>query len=158
MPEGRVNSGDFREGTPITAGHTFGTPVTVPPNDGNIEPQSNSTLDSNPITWVPSPALFGIGTGFSMQATPPVVNIARGNTGTTTVTITSLNAAPATVTLTYSGAPVGVSIAFGTNPTTGTSVATLTVGAGVTQGKYTITIVGTATPEVENTNIHLVVF
>ena len=160
MPEGRVNSGDFREGTPITAGHTFGTPVTVPPNDGNIEPQSNSTLDSNPITWVPSPAQFGNGTGFSMQATPPVVNIARGQfpTVTTTVTITSLNAAPATVTLTYSGAPVGVSIAFGTNPTTGTSVATLTVGAGVTQGKYTITIVGTATPEVENTNIHLVVF
>ena len=158
MPEGLVRSGDFREGTPITAGHTFSTPVTVPPNDGNVEPQANTTLDSNPITWLPSPTHFGNGTGFSMQSTPPIVNIARNTTGTTTITVTSLNAAPATVTLTYSGAPVGVSIAFGTNPTTGTSVATTTVGAGVAPGKYTITIIGTATPEVENTNIHLVVF
>jgi hypothetical protein len=157
VPEGLVRSGDFREGTPITANHVFGTPTdTTATNDGNVNPQANATLDSNPVTWTIDPAHFGNQIGFSMQATPSIVNVAQNSTGTSTITITALLGTPS-VTLTYSGAPTNVSIAFGTNPTTSTSVATVTVGATVPVGKYTITITGTASPEVENTNIHLVV-
>lgn len=157
MSEGLVRAGDFREGTPITAGHVFGTPTdTTATNDGNVNPQSNATLDSNLVTWSPDPAHFGNQTGFSMQATPPIINIPQGSAGTSTITVTQLGGS-ASVTLTYSGAPTGVTIAFGTNPTTADSIATVTVGAAVPVGKYTITITGTAGTEVENTNIHLVV-
>ena len=153
---GKVNSGDFRKGTPIVLPHQFGTPVSNPEPQGNVIPQSNATLDSNPVTWVPSPSHFGNTVEFSLQAVPPIVVIAPGNTGTTDINLTWLLDSP-TATLTYTGAPVGVTIAFGTNPDTSTSIATITVGASVPAGKYTITVVGTGSAETNTTNIHLVV-
>ncbi len=157
MPDGKVDSGDFRTGTPITAGHVFGTPIGEPANDGNVEPQANTTLDSNPVTWAPSPAHFGNQTGFSMQAAPPIVNVLQGGISTSTITITELGGFTGTVSLSYSGAPAGVTIDFAPTSTTSTSTATVTVAADVPIGKYTITILGTSGAEVENTNIHLVV-
>lgn len=157
MPEGLVHSGDFRKGTPLTAGHVFGTPVdTTSTNNGNVEPQSNGTLDANPVTWAPSPTHYGNQTGFSMQATPSIVNMHQSSAGTTTITVTQLGGS-ASVTLTYSGAPSGVTVAWYPNPTSASSIALVTVGALVPVGRYTITVTGTAGTEVENTNIHLVV-
>src|ERR1700677_870463 len=154
-PCGLVRNGDFRKGTPMLAGHVFGTPVGDPEPFGNNEPQANTTLDSNPVSWTPAPSHFGNQVSFSLQTVPPIVVIAPNSTGPTDINLTNILGSNS-ATLTYSGAPAGVTIAFGTNPDTGTSVATITVGSSVPDGKYTITVIGTAT-SVETTNIHLVV-
>lgn len=156
MPAGKVNSGDFRNGTPMILPHQFGTPIGIPEPFGNVQPQSNPSMDSNPVTWVPSPAHFGNTVEFSLQSVPPIVVIAPGNAGTVDINLAQLLDSP-TATLSYSGAPVGVTIAFAPNPDTGVSVATVTVGALVPVGKYTITIKGTGANETNFTNIHLVV-
>lgn len=150
-PCGLVRSGDYRKGTPIQAGHIFGTPVNKPEPFGNVQPQSNTTMNSNPV-----PAHFGDQLAFSLQAVPPIVIVSRGSTGTTNIVKTDLLGSNSP-TLTYSGAPAGVTVAFVPNPDTGTSVATVTVGASVPIGDYTITIIGTTATETENTYIHLVV-
>jgi hypothetical protein len=157
MPLGKVDSGDFRKGTPIILPHQFGTPVVVPEPQGNVIPQSNATLDSNPVTWVPSPTHFGNQVGFSLQAVPPIVIVQHGGTGNTQIVLTSLLGSPS-ATLSFSGAPAGVTVSFAPNPDTTQSTATITVGASVPAGKYTITIKGVSGTETETTNIHLVVF
>src|ERR1700690_2214432 len=122
MPLGKVNSGDFRKGTPILIPHQFGTPVVVPEPQGNVIPQSNATLDSNPVTWLPVPNHFGNQVGFSMQSVPPIIIIDQGGIDSVSVILTPLLGSPS-ATLSYSGAPVGVSITFTTNPETAQSTA-----------------------------------
>jgi hypothetical protein len=156
MPRGLVRSGDFRKGTPLILPHVFGNPVILPEPFEGIQPQSNASLNSNLVTWVPNPVHFGNSVDLSLQTVPPVVIVAPGGTGTTNINITQLLGAP-TPTLTYSGAPAGVTLTFVPNPDTGTSVCTITVGTSVPVGKYTITIIGTSGTEVNSTNLHLVV-
>jgi aminopeptidase S len=157
MPMGIVRAGDFRSGCPIIEPHVYGTPVNDPEPQGNVIPQANATLDTNPVTWAPTPTHFGNQVAFSLQSVPPIVVIAPGNTGTVNLNLTNLLGSNS-ATLTYSGAPSGVTLSFATNPDTSSSVVTVTVGASVPAGKYTITVTGTATaPNIETTNIHLVV-
>ena len=158
MPAGIVRNGDFRSGTPILLTHQFGNVVAGNEEPfGNAEPQANATLDSNPVTGAPNSAVFGNQISFSLQTVPPVVIVAPGSTGTTDINLTNLlgtNSAE----LSYSGAPVGVTVAFGTNPDLSTSIATITVGSNVPAGKYTITVLGSVSgSNVEYTYIHLVV-
>ena len=157
MPQGLVRSGDFRKGTPVVLPHQFGNSVGNPEPFGNIEPQPNTTLFENQVTWAPSPAVFGNQVSFSLQTVPPVVVVPAGSSGNTDINLTNLLGL-SSATLTYYGAPAGVSVAFGTNPDTGLSIATITVGANVPIGRYTITVVGTVSgTNVETTNIQLVV-
>ena len=158
MPCGLVRAGNFSKGTPILAGHQFGNVVAGNEEPfGNVIPQSNPTLNSNPVTWTPSPAHFGNQVSLSLQTVPPVVIVAPGSTGTTDINLTNLlgtNSAE----LSYSGAPAGVTVAFGTNPDLSTSIATITVGSNVPAGKYTIAVLGSVSgSNVEYTYIHLVV-
>ena len=157
MPQGLVRSGDFRKGTPVVLPHQFGNSVGSPEPFGNIEPQPNTTFFENQVTWTPSPAHFGNQVSFSLQTVPPVVVVPAGSSGNTDINLTNLLGL-SSATLTYYGAPAGVSVAFGTNPDTGLSIATITVGANVPIGRYTITVVGTVSgTNVETTNIQLVV-
>jgi hypothetical protein len=158
MPCGLVRSGDFRNGTPVVLPHNFGNTVAGSSEPfGNPEPQANPRMAGNPVDWSPSPEHFGNQVSFSLQTVPPVVIIAPGSTGTTDINLTNLlgtNSAE----LTYFGEPSGVSIAFATNPDASSSTATITVGANVPVGRYTITVVGTVTsPNIEYVQIQLVV-
>lgn len=156
MPLGKVNSGDFRKGTPIVLPHQFGTPVAAPEPQGNVLPQSNTTLNSNPVTWLPSPSHFGNTVEFSLQSVPPIIIIEAGGTGSVNINLKQLLNSPTAV-LTFKGAPAGVGISFSPNPVTGTSVAEITVAASVPVGKYTIEVDGAGSLETNHTNIHLVV-
>ena len=65
MPDGLVRTDlnktgtSFRQGTPITLPHSDGITINTPVDFGNDTPVSDPTLNSNPVTWVPSSAHFG---------------------------------------------------------------------------------------------------
>ena len=157
MGIGKVNSGDFRNGTPIILPHQFGNPVSSPEPFGNVMPQANSSLNSNPVTWTPSATQFGNNTAFSMQVVPPILIVEHGGTGSAPIVVTELGGFTGAVTLTSSGAPSGAVVSFTINPTTGATTAQVTVSSAVPSGKYTITVTGTSGTAVNSTNIQLVV-
>jgi len=154
---GIVRAGDFRKGNPVVLPKNFGNLVGGSEPFGSPQPQSNSSMFENLVTWTPNSAVFGNQVSFSLQTVPSVLVVAPNSAGTTDINLTNLLGSNS-ATLTYYGAPVGVTVAFGTNPDTGTSVATVTVGANVPAGRYTITVVGTVSgTNIETTNIQLVV-
>jgi subtilase family serine protease len=81
---------------------------------------------------------------FTLSDSPTSLSIAQGSNGTSTITVTPSGGFTGSVTLAASGLPSGVTAAFGTNPTTSTSVLTLTASSGATTGTSTVTITGTS--------------
>src|SRR5580698_6998284 len=81
---------------------------------------------------------------FTLSDSPSSLSITQGGSGTSTVTVTDVNGFTGSVTLAASGLPSGVTAGFGTNPTTGTSVLTLTASSTATSGTSTVTITGTS--------------
>ena len=81
----------------------------------------------------------------------------QGSTATDTVSVTDVDGFTGSVTLAASGLPSGVTAAFGTNPTTGSSVLTLTAGSTATVGSATVTITGTSGSTNATTTIALTV-
>jgi subtilase family serine protease len=81
---------------------------------------------------------------FTLSDSPTSLTITQGGSGTSTITVHDVNGFTGSVTLAASGLPSGVTAAFGTNPTTGTSVLTLTASATATTGTATVTITGTS--------------
>jgi hypothetical protein len=157
-PCGLVRSGDFRNGTPMTAGHVFGNSVAGANEPfGNPVPQANPRMAGNPVDWTPSPAYFGNQVSFLLQMVPPVVIVQPGSTGSTDINLTNL-LGTSSAELTYFGEPTGVTLSFSPNPDTTSSNVTITVPSDVPAGKYTITIVGTVeSPNIEYVQLHLVV-
>ncbi len=80
---------------------------------------------------------------FTLTASPKTLTVAQGSSGTSTITVDAKNGFDQEVTLSASGVPTGVTATFSTNPTTSTSVLTLTVSGSAATGKSTITIDGT---------------
>ncbi len=66
---------------------------------------------------------------FTLSASPSSVTITQGGSGTSTITVTDLGGFTGSVTLAASGLPSGVTAGSVTNPTTGTSMLTLTASA-----------------------------
>jgi hypothetical protein len=89
------------------------------------------------LTVNPSPT-------FTLGASPASLTVAQGASGKSTITVANLNGFAGKVTLAASGLPSGVTAAFGTNPTTGTSVLTLTASSTAATGTSTVTIKGTS--------------
>jgi hypothetical protein len=94
---------------------------------------------------------------FSLSASPASVSVTRGSTATSTITETDLNGFTGSVTLSASGLPAGVTAAFGTNPTTSTSVVTFTASTTATTGTASVTITGTSGALTHTTAISLTV-
>jgi len=94
---------------------------------------------------------------FTLSASPSSVTVTQGGTGTSTISVTDVGGFTGSVTLAASGLPSGVTAAFGTNPTTGTSVLTLTASSTATTGAATVTITGTSGSLTATTSIALTV-
>ncbi len=94
---------------------------------------------------------------FTLSDSPSSLSITQGSSGTSTITVTDLGGFTGSVTLAASGLPSGVTAAFGTNPTTGTSVLTLTASATATTGTSTVTITGTSGSLTATTTLALTV-
>jgi subtilase family serine protease len=94
---------------------------------------------------------------FTLSASPSSVTVTQGSSGTSTITVTDVGGFTGSVTLAASGLPSGVTAAFGTNPTTGTSVLTLTASSTATTGSATVTITGTSGTLTATTTVALTV-
>jgi hypothetical protein len=94
---------------------------------------------------------------YTLSASPTALTIVQGGTGTSTITVTPLSGFKGSVTLSASGLPTGVTAAFSTNPTAGTSTLTLTASGTATTGKATVTVTGTSGSLTETTTIALTV-
>ena len=94
---------------------------------------------------------------FSLSASPASLTVTQGTSGNSTITVTPLNGFTGSVSLSASGLPAGVTAAFGTNPTTSTSVLTLTASSTATTGTATVTVTGTSGALTHTTTITLTV-
>jgi subtilase family serine protease len=94
---------------------------------------------------------------FTLSDSPSSLTVTQGSSGTSTITVHDAGGFSGSVTLAASGLPSGVTAAFATNPTTGTSVLTLTASATATTGTSTVTITGTSGSLTATTTIALTV-
>ncbi len=94
---------------------------------------------------------------FKLAPSAPALSVTQGSNATDTVTVTDLGGFTGSVTLAASGLPSGVTAAFGTNPTTGSSVLTLTASSTATVGTTTVTITGTSGSLTASTSIAVTV-
>jgi hypothetical protein len=95
--------------------------------------------------------------GFTLAPSASTLAIAQGKTATDTITVTDTGGFTGSVTLAATGLPTGVTVAYGTNPTTATSVLTFTASATATAGTSTVTITGTSGTTTATTTISLTV-
>jgi kumamolisin len=94
---------------------------------------------------------------FTLSDSPSSLSITQGSNGSSTITVTDVGGFTGSVTLAASGLPSGVTAAFGTNPTTGSSVLTLTASSTATTGSSTVTITGTSGSLTATTKLALTV-
>jgi hypothetical protein len=111
---------------------------------------SNAASDCVLPPAAPSP-------NFTLSATPTSLTVTQGSSGSSTITVNPSNGFTGSVTLSASGLPSGVSASFGTNPTTSTSVVTLTASSSAATGTATVTITGTSGSLTHTTTISLTV-
>src|SRR3989454_7706364 len=94
---------------------------------------------------------------YTLSLAPAALTIVQGATGPTTVTITRSNFT-GVVTLSLGGAPAGLAGSFNPSAPSGTSATlTVSVGAAVAPGVYTLTVAGTATAGNHSTPLTLTV-
>ena len=121
----------------LTAGSTAAagtSTLTITGTSGSLTASTHITLTIN-ATQTP---------GFSLSASSPTLSVTEGSAITDSVTVIDTGGFTGSVTLTASGLPTGVAAAFGTNPTTGSSVLTLTASSTATAGTSNIVITGTS--------------
>ncbi len=94
---------------------------------------------------------------FTLAPSTSTLSVTQGKTATDTITVTDVNGFTGSVTLAATGLPGGVTVAYGTNPTTSTSVLTFTASATATVGTSMVTITGTSGSTTATTTITLTV-
>jgi hypothetical protein len=81
---------------------------------------------------------------FTLSNSTSTLNLAHGGSAASTITVAPANGFTGSVALAATGLPSGVTAMFGSNPTTETSVLTLTASDSATSGTATVTITGTS--------------
>jgi len=121
----------------------------------------NGSTNAVPTSFAVNGVTCGGGTGgFTLAPSATSLTIAQGSSGSDTITVTDSGGFTGAVTLAASGLPSGVTASFGTNPTTASSVLTLTAGSSascVVGGTYPITITGTSGSQSVTTSISLTI-
>lgn len=118
-------------GTVLAAGNQTLSAVFTPSDSADYNTATASVMLL--VTAAPS---------FTLSATSSSLAVTRGKIGVDTVTIVPLNGFNSNITLSASGLPSGVTATFGTDPTTGSSVMTLTVSRSAALGTYPVLVKG----------------
>ncbi|MGA9669339.1 MAG: cellulose binding domain-containing protein [Terracidiphilus sp.] len=113
---------------------------------------SGSLTATTSIALTVSPAA-----SFTLAPSTSTLSVSRGSSAADTIAVTDVGGFNGSVALAASGLPSGVTAAFGTNPTTGSSVLTLTASSTATTGAATVTVTGTSGPLTATTTIALTV-
>ena len=136
MALGRVRTGDFRKGSPMTLPHNFGNAVNLSvdtatdhDNFGNTMPSNGG--DQNVVNWSPSPAHFGNQVG-GTPAVPTFSRVAGAYAESQAVLIISV------------GADAIFFTADGTTPTTASTLYTGSVKVNVSQTINAIAVINGA--------------
>jgi hypothetical protein len=159
--------------TLAASGLPIGVTATFAPGSGNTQVMTLTALSSAEIGMLPvtisgtSGSLTASTTvqltvavppSFSLSASPGSLSIAQGTSGTSTITITDVGGFVFSATLSATGLPSGVTASFSTNPTTTSSVMTLTASGTATPiGPVPVTITGMSGNLPEQTTIQLTV-
>jgi len=122
----------------------------------------NGVANSVPASFAVNGSACGVATtpSFAIASSASSLSIAQGSSATDKITVTDVNGFTGNVTLAASGVsglPGGVTAAFSPNPTTGTSVLTLTAGSSAVAGSSTINITGTSGTLTSSTSVGLTV-
>ncbi|MGD0796811.1 MAG: FG-GAP-like repeat-containing protein [Acidobacteriaceae bacterium] len=154
----------------IGAGSSFGNDlhdVTVGTNDTEGQPVWFSAVTGyDLVTGWGSPngqdlidALAGPQVpGFWLASSSSNLSLAQGASNTTTITVTDAGGFTGSVSLAVTSAlPTGVTASWGTNPTTGTSVLTLTANSSAPAATAAVTITGTSGSLNVTTNVTVTV-
>ena len=104
-----------------------------------------------------SPISVEVVGGFGLSANPNVVNVAPGNSVTSTITVNPASGFSGSVTLSASGLPSGVTAGFSPNPATTTSTLTLTAGGSAALGTTNVGIQGVSGSLTNTTAVSLTV-
>ena len=132
----------------VQSGTAAGTSnVTITGTDGAI---SHSVTIALTIPGTTSPS-------FTITPAASALTVTRGSSTTDTVTVHGAGGFSGSVTLAVSGLPTGVTASFGTNPTTGSSVLTLTAGSTAAAGTSNLTITGTSGALTASSSISLTI-
>jgi hypothetical protein len=131
--------------------------------NGTIAPGATYTGVGFNGTWngvtnaVPASFAINGSSCSSLVITPslPTLSIAPGGSASDTITVSG--GFTGNVALSVSGLPSGVTAAFGTNPTTGSSALTFTASSLAAAGTSTVTITGTSGPLTSSTTIVLTI-
>jgi cellulose 1,4-beta-cellobiosidase len=132
----------------VQSGTAAGTSnVTITGTDGTI---SHSVTVALTIPGTASPS-------FTIAPASSALTLTPGSSTADTVTVAGSGGFAGSVTLAVSGLPTGVTASFGTNPTTGSSVLTLTAGSTAAPGTANLKITGTSGALLASSNISLTV-
>jgi subtilase family serine protease len=121
-------------------------PLQITGTSGSLTAVANVYLTVNP------PPLF------TLSATPAAVSVTQYTSVTDTITLVPLSGFTGSVRLYVSSVlPAGVTASFAPNSTLGSSVLTLAAGGAAVPGKYSLTIVGSASGHVVTTSLALTI-
>jgi sugar lactone lactonase YvrE len=132
----------------FTANPTNGTSILTLTANSNavpgVYPISIFGTSGTEVAYAPNVSLAVVQPSFTVSAAPASVAVIQGGTGISTITVTGQSGFTGSVTLAASGLPSGVTASFATNPTTGTSLLTLTASSIAPAGTTTVAIIGTS--------------
>jgi hypothetical protein len=134
----------------LTASSTATTGTSTVTITGTSGSQSKTTT----VALTVNPKTTG---SFTLKPSAATLSVVAGTSSTDTITVTDAGGFTGAVALAASGLPSGVTAAFGTNPTTSSSVLTLTASSTATVGTSTVTITGTSGTLTATTTIALTV-
>ncbi|MDB6008369.1 MAG: Endo,4-beta-xylanase precursor [Gammaproteobacteria bacterium] len=127
--------------------------------DNNYDQTPANALKQSLLAAIQSP-LGGGGTatpGFTLAPSSSTVALAPGGNATDTITVADVGGFSGNVTLAVAGLPAGVTAAFATNPTSGSSLLTLTGSSTAAAGTFNLTVTGTSGALTSTTHFALTV-
>jgi endoglucanase len=127
--------------------------------DSNYDQAPANALKQSLLAGIQSP-LGGGGSatpGFTLAPSSSSVALTPGDSATDTITVADVGGFTGNVTLAIVGLPAGVTAAFATNPTSGSSLLTLTGSSTAAAGTSNLTVTGTSGALTSTTHLALTI-
>jgi endoglucanase len=126
--------------------------------DSNYGQAPANALKQSLLAGAQSPLGGGSATpGFTLAPSSSAVALTPGGSVTDTITVADVGGFSGNVTLAIAGLPAGVTAALATNPTSGSSLLTLTGSATAAAGTFNLTVTGTSGALTSTTHFALTV-